>query len=119
MPALNDVCIEVNNSVLYLVRVLAVLVHKLTKNSLRLTNGEKKTRAADVNRSIFDSYENRFVKPGSEYKYSPSLVPVLEDKKEQLEASSVADPDPYVSGPPGFFYHKAKIVRKTLITTVL
>ena len=50
--------------------------------------------------------------------------------------SSVADPDPHVFGPPGStsqrygsgsgscsgfgsFYHQAKIVRKTLITTVL
>jgi hypothetical protein len=38
--------------------------------------------------------------------------------------SSVADPnppDPHVFGPPGsgFFYHKAKIVRKTLIPTIL
>ncbi len=74
MPAVNDVCIKVSTSVLYLVRVLAVLVHKLTKNSLRLTNGEKKTRATDVNRSIFDSYENCIVKPGYEYEYSPSLV---------------------------------------------
>jgi hypothetical protein len=45
---------------------------------------------------------------------------------------SVADPDQYFFGPPGFgsisarcwsgsgsFYHQAKIVRKTLITTVL
>ncbi len=43
---------------------------------------------------------------------------------------SVADPDPSVSGPPGSgsvsrrygswsFYHQAKIVRKTLISTVL
>jgi hypothetical protein len=42
----------------------------------------------------------------------------------------VADPDPYVFGYPGFvttkygsgcgsFYHQAKIVRKTLISTVL
>jgi hypothetical protein len=39
-----------------------------------------------------------------------------------------ADPDPYVFGPPGsvsqrygsgYFYHKAKIVRKTLNPTVL
>jgi hypothetical protein len=44
--------------------------------------------------------------------------------------SSVADPDPYVFGPPGYgsdsqryasesFYHQVKIVRKTLIPTVL
>ncbi len=46
--------------------------------------------------------------------------------------SSIADPDPYDFGPPGFgfgsasqrygsgpFYHQAKIVRKTLIPTVL
>ncbi len=35
--------------------------------------------------------------------------------------SSVADPDPYVFGSPGSgsFYHQAKIVRKTLIPTVL
>jgi hypothetical protein len=36
---------------------------------------------------------------------------------------SVADPDPYVFGPPGSgsgsFYHQAKIVEKTLIPTVL
>jgi hypothetical protein len=35
----------------------------------------------------------------------------------------VADPDPYVFGPPGSisgsFYNQAKIVRKTLILTVL
>ena len=32
----------------------------------------------------------------------------------------IADLDPYVFGPPGsgFFYHRAKIVRKTLILTV-
>ncbi len=82
MPAMNDVCIEVTTSVLYLVRVLAVLVHKLTKNSLRLTNGDKKkARTADVNRPIFDSYENCIIKPGFEYEYSPSLVPVLADLK--------------------------------------
>ena len=38
--------------------------------------------------------------------------------------SSVADPDPsdpYIFGPPGSgsFYHQSKIVRKTLIPTVL
>jgi hypothetical protein len=37
--------------------------------------------------------------------------------------SSVPDPDPnldpHVFGPPGSFYHPAKIVRKTLIPTVL
>jgi hypothetical protein len=36
--------------------------------------------------------------------------------------TSVADPDqkyPYVFGPPGSFYHEAKIVLKTLIPTVL
>ncbi len=44
--------------------------------------------------------------------------------------TSVADPDPYVFGPPGSgsisqisvsgsFHHQAKIVRKTLIPTVL
>jgi hypothetical protein len=33
--------------------------------------------------------------------------------------TSVADPDPYVFGPPGSFYHEAKIVRKRLIPTVL
>jgi hypothetical protein len=33
--------------------------------------------------------------------------------------SSVPDPDPHVFGPPGSFYHQAKIVRKTLIPTVL
>jgi hypothetical protein len=45
---------------------------------------------------------------------------------------SVADPDPHVCGPPGsgsisqrygsgsgYFYHHAKIVRKTLIPTIL
>jgi len=33
--------------------------------------------------------------------------------------TGVADPDPYVFGPPGLFYHQAKlIVRKTLIPTV-
>jgi hypothetical protein len=36
---------------------------------------------------------------------------------------SVGDPDPYVFGPPGSgsgsFYHQAKIVKKTLISTVL
>jgi hypothetical protein len=36
---------------------------------------------------------------------------------------SVADPDPnpdpHVFGPPGSFYHHAKIVRKTLIPTIL
>jgi hypothetical protein len=43
-----------------------------------------------------------------------------------LLEGSVADPDPsdpYVFGPPGSgsgsFYHQAKIVRKTLIPTVL
>jgi hypothetical protein len=47
-----------------------------------------------------------------------------------LPLSSVVDPDPYVFGPPGSgsgcqrygsgsFYHQAKIVRKTLIPTVL
>jgi hypothetical protein len=43
-----------------------------------------------------------------------------------IEASSVADPDPpdpHVFGPPGSgsgsFYHHAKIVRKTLIPTIL
>jgi hypothetical protein len=43
-------------------------------------------------------------------------------------ASSVADLDPYVFGPPGSesvgkrygsFYHQAKIVRKSSVTTVL
>ncbi len=38
--------------------------------------------------------------------------------------SSVPDPnpdpqDPHVFGPPGYFYQQAKIVRKTLIPTVL
>jgi hypothetical protein len=43
--------------------------------------------------------------------------------KHLIEKTSVADPDPYVSGPPGFgsishrygsgsFYHQAKIVKK-------
>jgi hypothetical protein len=44
-----------------------------------------------------------------------------------LNKASIADPDPYVFGPPGSigqrhgsgsFYHQAKIVRKTLIPTV-
>jgi hypothetical protein len=39
-------------------------------------------------------------------------------------ASSVADPDPdptdpHVFGPTGSFYHHGKIVRKTLIPTIL
>jgi hypothetical protein len=36
--------------------------------------------------------------------------------------ASVPDPDlpdPHVFGPPGSFYHHAKIVRKTLIPTIL
>ncbi len=50
----------------------------------------------------------------------------------EIPAGSVDDPDPYVFGPPGSesvstrsrsgsgsFYHQAKIVRKTLIPTVL
>ncbi len=45
----------------------------------------------------------------------------------QVSSTSVADPEPnpdpdsHVFGPPspGSFYHKAKIVRKTLISTVL
>ncbi len=40
-----------------------------------------------------------------------------------LNYTSVVDPDPYVFGPPrsgsGSFYHHAKIVRKTLIPTIL
>jgi hypothetical protein len=50
--------------------------------------------------------------------------------KQDYGFSSVPDPDPHVFGPPGSesirqrygsgsFYHKAKIVRKTLIPTVL
>ncbi len=43
----------------------------------------------------------------------------LEDRNE-FEICSVADPDPYVFGPPesGSFYHQAKIVRKNLIPSV-
>ncbi len=41
----------------------------------------------------------------------------------QLASGSVADPDPHVFGPPGSgygsFYHHAKIVKKTLIPTIL
>jgi hypothetical protein len=43
--------------------------------------------------------------------------------KRHPDAVLPADPDPYVFGHPGFrsgsFYHQAKIVRKTLIPTVL
>ncbi len=31
-----------------------------------------------------------------------------------MTSTSVSDPDPYVIGPPGSFYHQAKIVIKTL-----
>ncbi len=62
-----------------------------------------------------------------------SSIPGLEDSEIQVcytqkivVISSVADSDPdpsdpYVFGPPGSgsFYHQAKIVRKTLIPTVL
>jgi hypothetical protein len=39
---------------------------------------------------------------------------------EHWDKDSVADPDPYVFGPPGSgsFCHQAKIVRKTLIPTI-
>jgi hypothetical protein len=52
--------------------------------------------------------------------------------KQNSKKTSVADPDPYVFGPPGSgsisqsygsglgsFYHQAKIERKTLVPTVL
>jgi hypothetical protein len=58
-----------------------------------------------------------------------SSAPGLPPRSRLLTASttnmcltSVADPDPYVFGPPGscseFFNHEAKIVRKPLIPTV-
>jgi hypothetical protein len=48
--------------------------------------------------------------------------------RQNVKYTSVADPDPYVLGPPGSvsqrygsgsgsFYHQAKVVRKTLIPT--
>jgi hypothetical protein len=41
-------------------------------------------------------------------------------KRPCIFHSSVPDPDPHVFGPPGSFFHQAeKIVRKTLIPTVL
>ncbi len=53
---------------------------------------------------------------------------MLQNVKIYLAYTSVADPDPHVFGPPvsgstslryGSFYHHAKIVRKTLIPTIL
>ena len=55
----------------------------------------------------------------------PGLDPGV-PKRSKYEKISVADPnpdppDPYVFGPPGSgsFYHRAIIVRKTLILTIL
>jgi hypothetical protein len=54
-----------------------------------------------------------------------SHVHILNDKflsstgTVEIYLRSVPDPDPYVFGPPGSVCHQAKIVRKTLIPTVL
>ncbi len=65
------------------------------------------------------------------------MKPCMRERTEKvtwfyINTTSVADPDPHVFGPPGSgsgstsqrygagsFYHHAKIVRKTLIPTIL
>jgi hypothetical protein len=60
----------------------------------------------------------------------PPTHPLIRKCRVLLALSSVADPDPYVFGPPGSgsvstmygsrsFYHQAKIVKKTFIPAVL
>jgi hypothetical protein len=82
----------------------------------------------------FEDYARHMTGLRERFGYPPRLATPSQVSQYSSLLSSVADPDPYVFGPPGSgfisqrfgsgsgsgsFYHQAKIVRKSLVPTAL
>ncbi len=77
------------------------------------TIGELDSRLTELRPALQDQEQ-----PAEQEEERPNHVEIFVPYFLRL-SDSVPDPDPHIFGPPGSFYHQAKVIRKTLIPTVL